>query len=81
MIKFSLDEIVILRVKTPQNKIGIQVVSIHKDNIRGLTGEDFVTQHQLICLNGLGFAIVDAKLDKDGQKVYYYHNKRTAESN
>lgn len=80
MSKFLLDEIVVSKARTPENKIGIQVVSIHQSHIRGLTGGDFVTQHHLLCLNALGFAIVDAQLDKDGNKVYYYHNRRTAEN-
>ena len=78
MNKAGFDEIIVAKVKNIYNEIGIKVVSIHKDYVNGLIGGEFITEHQLMCLNALGFAIVDARLGKDGKKVYYYHNRRTA---
>lgn len=81
MNKVGFDEIVVAKVKDIYNEVGIKVVSVHKDYVNGLTGKEFVTPHQLMCLNALGFAIVDVKLGKEGERLYYYHNRRTAESN
>lgn len=53
------------------------VTSNHAELINLLTRKKSLDEVDLDSLKGLGFAIAQNKLDKDGNKVYIKHNTRT----
>jgi len=53
------------------------ITSTHAESINLLTRKKSLDEVDLDSLKGLGFAIAQNKLDKDGNKVYLKHNTRT----
>jgi hypothetical protein len=53
------------------------ITSTHAESINLLTRKKSLDEVDLDSLKGLGFAIAQNKLDKDGNKVYLKHNART----
>ena len=53
------------------------VTSNHAELINLLTRKKSLDEVDLDSLKGLGFAVAQNKLDKDGNKVYLKHNTRT----
>ena len=53
------------------------VTSVHAELINNLTRKKSLDGIDLASLKGLGFAVAQNKLDKDGDKCYIKHNTRT----
>ena len=53
------------------------ITSTHAESINLLTRKKSLDEVDLDSLKGLGFAVAQNKLDKDGNKVYLKHNTRT----
>jgi len=72
------DEILVEPITLKNRKNPLYVVtSNHAELINLLTRKKSLDEVDLDSLKGLGFAIAQNKLDKDGNKVYIKHNTRT----
>ena len=63
-------------LKSRKNPLYV-ITSTHAESINLLTRKKSLDEVDLDSLKRLGFAVVQNKLDKDGNKVYLKHNTRT----